>query len=64
MDSTGTAAVNKSLYWLPINFNTPTGVKMQLINRKNGVAAYGQWYPGSDWTHYQGLPVFADGKVS
>lgn len=58
------AAVNKNLYWLPINYNTPKGVKIQLINRKNGVAVYGEWYPGSDWTHWQGCPVFADGKVN
>lgn len=56
-----TVGVNQNVYWLPCGPNTPQGVKLQLINRKNGVAVYGIYYPQDGWTHWQGLPKFADG---
>lgn len=62
LNTSGTVGVNQNVYWLPINHLTPCGVKLQLINRKNGVAVYGVYYHGDDWTHWQGLPKFADGK--
>jgi len=55
-----TVAVNQALPWLPVGKNTPVGVKLQLINRRNGVATYGIYHKGSDWTHWQGLPKFVD----
>ena len=60
-DSTRTASVDRAYHWLPITPETPRGVKMQLINRKAGVAAYGTL--GTDpffWTHYAPLPTFRD----
>lgn len=62
VNSSKTVGVNQNTYWLPINHSTPIGVKLQLINRESGVAVYGPYYPHSGWTHWQGLPKFADGK--
>lgn len=55
-----TVAVNQTIYWIPIDSNTPIGVKLLLINRKLGVATTGHYYPGNDWTHWQGMPKFLD----
>lgn len=52
--------MNQTIYWIPIDKNTPVGVKLQLINRRMGVATIGQYYPGNDWTHWQGMPKFMD----
>lgn len=52
--------VDKDYHWIPItDDNHPMpGSKVQLINREAGVAMYGHWRPGSEWTHYAGLPTF------
>lgn len=55
-----TAAVNQSMFWIPIDENTPVGVKLLLINRKFGVTTQGQYYKDSDWTHWQGMPKFME----
>ena len=55
-----TVAVNQALPWLRISKDTPVGVKLQLINRRFGASTYGHYTPGSDWTHWQGLPKFFD----
>ena len=53
-----TVAVDREYYWRPIA-GCPRGVKVQLINRRYGVASYGN-YTGKDgfWTHWAPLPVF------
>jgi len=61
INNSRTAAVNQSVYWIPVDANTPVGVKLQLINRAHGVSTTGSYYMGSDWTHWQGLPKFMDG---
>lgn len=58
INNSRTAAVNQSIRWLPIDANTPTGVKVLLINRHLGVATIGIYHRGNDWTHWQGLPKF------
>ena len=57
----GAAAVDRTYHWIPItdDHKPPQGSKLQLINRKHGSATSGQWTPGSEWTHYAGLPTFA-----
>lgn len=57
-DSTGAASVDPTYHWLPVSAATPRGTKLQLIVRPDGVAQYGQYTPGSAWTHYALLPTF------
>jgi hypothetical protein len=56
LNSSGTVAVDRTYYWLPIN-TCPSGVKVQLLGR-GGVAVYGQ-YNGKEpfWTHWAPLPT-------
>lgn len=60
-----TVAVDRDYYWRPIA-ECPVGVKVQLINRRYGVAVYGHYSGRSGfWTHWAPLPVFrkeSDGK--
>lgn len=55
----GEAAIDRSYNWLPIDANTPRGVKLQLINKRYGVATYGQIFSDNCfWTHFCPLPTF------
>lgn len=62
VSQTKSAAVNTEVFWLSVvSYPPPTGVKLQLINSKYGVAVYGNWSPKDTfWTHWQGLPKFKD----
>jgi len=53
-----TALVSKDYYWLPIDANTPLGVKLLLINQSAGVATLGQYFKTGHFTHYAALPKF------
>jgi hypothetical protein len=59
LDSTETTAVATEFYWLPINNDTPRGVKVLLLGR-GGVASLGHYHhkPGESefWTHWAPLP--------
>lgn len=49
-------AVATDYYWLPIDANTPRGVKLQLLT-KGGIAIYGHWDGKSDFcTDWAPLP--------
>ena len=52
------ATVDTSYHWLPVGPDTPRGTKMQLINRRFGVAVYGHYVQGSTHTHWAPLPTF------
>lgn len=55
------AAVNQQLVWLSIDdCPPPVGAKLLLINRANGVAVLGIYQAKHQWTHWQGLPKFAE----
>lgn len=54
----GAAAVDQSYFWRRVGPGTPRGTKVQLIDRRLGVAVYGQWSPGTPWTHWAPLPKF------
>jgi hypothetical protein len=54
------AAVDPGYHWIPVGPDTPRGTKLQLINRTLGVAVYGQYTPGMNWTHWAPLPTFKD----
>lgn len=59
LDSTKAAVVADDYYWIPIDENTPTSVKILLLGR-GGVASLGQYIhrPGETqfWTHFAPLP--------
>lgn len=55
------AAVNHSVYWIDVNdVPPPRGAKLQLINKRFGVATYGAYTPNQGWTHWQGVPKFKE----
>ena len=57
-DNTRSVAVDREYYWRSIE-SCPHGVKVQLINRRYGVATYGQYSKKEGWwTHWAPLPVF------
>ena len=54
-----TAAVVQDHFWIPISeVSPPVGVKILLINERNGVACLGTYLEKHQWTHWQGLPKF------
>lgn len=53
-------AVNSATKWQRITANTPRGIKLQLINRRDGVAMYGLHRPGDEYTHWFPAPTFED----
>lgn len=59
LNSDQTVAVDPATKWIKIGPDTPRGVKLQLINKKYGVALYAR-YSAADtfFTHYHPLPTF------
>ena len=55
INSTHTAAVATDYYWIPIDENTPRGVKLQLLG-KGGVAQYSNYHGDLFWSHWAPLP--------
>ena len=55
INASQTAAVATDYYWIPIDENTPRGVKLQLLG-KGGVAHYGTYHETQFWTHWAPLP--------
>lgn len=59
LDSTKAAVVATEFYWIPIDENTPRGVKVLLLGL-GGVASLGHYHhkPGETcfWTHWAPLP--------
>lgn len=61
IDSTRSAAVALGHCWIAIDKQPPpVGVKLLLINRANGVACLSVYQAKHQWTHWAGLPHFAD----
>ena len=57
----GAAAVSDVFHWRLIDTDTPRGVKLLLINRRAGVAAFGSLGSSSFyWTHWAPLPTFKE----
>lgn len=64
VNSERSAAVNQTTFWVPIaESKPPVGVKLLLINERNGVAVLGTYSEKHQWTHWQGLPKFAEGGM-
>ncbi len=61
LDSTRSAAVSEGHYWISIDDQQPpAGVKLLLINERNGVAVLSAYQAKHQWTHWAGLPRFPD----
>lgn len=58
--SDGQAVVDTTIHWISIAERQPPSGKVQLINSKLGVAVYGNYAKGQDWTHWAPLPIFKD----
>lgn len=59
-----TVAVDRNNNWRPIDADTPRGVKVQVINRKDNVAQYSIVLTNNvHWTHWAPVPTFADDPV-
>lgn len=54
----GAAVVAPSINWLPIDNKTPTGSKMLLIDRRQGIAYLRIHLQGDGFTHWYPLPTF------
>lgn len=60
IDSTKAALVAQDVYWLPIDKDTPLGVKLLVINKTHGVLTTSTLGPNEKYfTHYQAMPKFA-----
>ena len=56
LNSDRTVAVATDYFWIPIDKDTPHGVKLQLLGKGN-VATYGNWDGKNKfWTHWAPLP--------
>lgn len=58
-NSSRTVVVDRGYHWRPIDAHTPRSQKLQLINRRDGVAVYGAIGANTTWTHWAPLPSFA-----
>ena len=61
INSSKTAAVATNVHWIPIDNDTPRGVKLQLINKLSGIAMYGNYYDEKCpfYTHWAPPPTFS-----
>ena len=60
-DKSAAAAIDHGYHWRRVDADTPIGVKMQLINRRYGVATYGMLTSDKQFfTHWAPLPTFKD----
>ena len=55
LNTAKTVAVSTDAYWIPIDENTPRGVKLQLLG-DGGVAIYSAYFGDPFWTHWCPLP--------
>lgn len=63
ISSDGAAAVSIDTFWLPIDKDTPRGVKVLLISQRYGIAQVGV-HMASDkfFTHWHPVPRFKKDK--
>lgn len=54
----GAAAITPTVNWLPIDEHTPIGVRMQLIEKTQGVAYTRIHQRGDGFDHWFPLPTF------
>lgn len=54
------SVVDYSYPWIEIDENTPQGMKVQLINKHQGVGVYGVYTTQNkgNWTHWAPMPYF------
>jgi hypothetical protein len=56
------AVVSTAIHWLPVDENTPHGVKCLVIERSQGIAYLREYWPSDTWTHWSPLPRFYEGE--
>jgi hypothetical protein len=56
----GAAVVDTTIHWIAVEEQSPPSGKLQLIDRRMGVAVYGNYNKGQGWTHWAPLPTFKD----
>ena len=62
LNSDRTAVIAPDVKWIPIDENTPIGMRMQLIERAQGVAYTRVHHRGDGFTHWFPLPTFEHPK--
>lgn len=62
VNNTRTAAVDQTRYWLPVNIDTPRGVKMLLLTGY-GVAHIGHYNGQPDVVAWAALPKIPEGMI-
>lgn len=58
--SDGQAVVDTTIHWISVEDVPPPSGKLQLINKRLGVAVYGNYSKGQQWTHWAPLPTFKE----
>ena len=58
--SDGAAVVDTGYHWIAVTEIEPPSGKLQLINKRMGIAVYGIFIKGQNWTHWAPLPTFKD----
>jgi hypothetical protein len=58
--SDGAAVVDTGYHWISVEEKAPPSGKLQLIDRRMGVAVYGNYSKSQGWTHWAPLPTFRD----
>ena len=56
LNSDATVAVATEVYWIPVDKDTPRGVKLQLLGQ-GGVAVYSEYRGESFWVSWQSVPA-------
>lgn len=64
IDSTGKAMVSSASEWIPVSKTTPIGVKVLVIDEKQGIAYLRPYWPKDGWTHWYPLPKFPKGRTT
>lgn len=62
LNSDKTVAVAVDTYWIPVDKDTPRGVKLQLLGA-GGVAVYANYNGGTFFTHWCPLPKRRDSNA-
>ena len=60
INSDKTAAVSTDVFWMPIDANTPIGVRMQIIDREQNIAYTRVHHKGDGFTHWFPVPKWRD----
>lgn len=57
-DSTGTTVVQPDTKWIPIDDFAPWGMRVQVIDKSQGIAYLRTLLRNQGWTHWHPVPTF------